>query len=54
MKIKNSNLIIFQSPFQAKSFREYNDDIFVDSTIFFFCPLNLIIKYLLQELILKN
>jgi len=34
MKIKNSNLIIFQSPFQAKSFREYNDDIFVDGTFF--------------------
>ena len=38
MKIKNSNLIIFQSPFQAKSFREYNDDIFVDGTIFFLPP----------------
>jgi len=31
---KNSNLIIFQSPFQAKLFREYNDDIFVDGTFF--------------------
>ncbi|KAL6613354.1 hypothetical protein LY90DRAFT_514099 [Neocallimastix californiae] len=31
MIFKNSNLIIFQSPFQAKLFREYNDDIFVDA-----------------------
>ena len=31
---KNSNLIIFQSPFQVKLFREYNDDIFVDGTFF--------------------
>jgi len=37
MIFKNSNLIIFQSPFQAKLFREYNDDIFVDGT-FFYCP----------------
>jgi len=29
---KNINLIIFQSPFQVKLFREYNDDIFVDGT----------------------
>jgi len=28
------NLIIFQSPFQVKLFREYNDDIFVDDTFF--------------------
>jgi len=34
MIFKNSNLIIFQSPFQAKLFREYNDDIFVDGTFF--------------------
>ncbi|KAL6632924.1 hypothetical protein U3516DRAFT_792057 [Neocallimastix sp. 'constans'] len=34
MIFKNSNLIIFQSPFQAKLFREYNDDIFVDDTFF--------------------
>jgi len=51
MIFKNFNLIIFQSPFQAKLFREYNDDIFVDST-FFLLPLNLVIKYLLQELII--
>ena len=31
---KNINLIIFQSPFQVKLFREYNDDIFVDGTFF--------------------
>ncbi|KAG4083158.1 hypothetical protein H8356DRAFT_1365117 [Neocallimastix lanati (nom. inval.)] len=34
MIFKNSNLIIFQSPFQAKLFREYNDDIFVNGTFF--------------------
>ena len=32
MIFKTFNLIIFQSLFQAKLFREYNDDIFVDST----------------------
>ena len=52
MIFKNSILIIFQSPFQAKLFREYNDDIFVNGT--FLSPLNLVIKYLLQELMLKN
>jgi len=31
---KNINLIIFQSPFQVKLFREYNDDIFVDGALF--------------------
>ena len=31
---KNINLIIFQSPFQVKLFREYNDDIFADGTLF--------------------
>jgi len=31
---KNINLIIFQSPFQVKLFREYNDYIFVDGTFF--------------------
>ncbi|ORY64660.1 hypothetical protein LY90DRAFT_504986 [Neocallimastix californiae] len=34
MIFKNTNLIIFQSPFQVKLFREYNDDIFVDGTFF--------------------
>ena len=34
MIFKNSNLIIFQSLFQAKLFREYNDAIFVDDTFF--------------------
>jgi len=34
MTFKNSNLIIFQSPFQVKLFKEYNDDIFVDGTFF--------------------
>jgi len=31
---KDTNLIIFQSPFRVKLFREYNDDIFVDGTFF--------------------
>ena len=31
---KNFNLIIFQSLFQVKLFKEYNDDIFVDGTFF--------------------
>ncbi|KAL6613645.1 hypothetical protein U3516DRAFT_749985 [Neocallimastix sp. 'constans'] len=31
MIFKNFNLIIFQSPFQAKLFKEYNDNIFVDT-----------------------
>jgi len=31
---KNINLIIFQSPFQVKLFRVYNDDIFVDGSFF--------------------
>jgi len=34
MIFKNSNLIIFQSLFQAKLYKEYNDDIFVDGTFF--------------------
>ena len=34
MIFKNSNLIFFQSPFQVKLFREYNDDIFIDGTFF--------------------
>jgi len=34
MIFKNSNLIIFQSPFHVKLFREYNDDIFIDGTFF--------------------
>jgi len=34
MIFKNSNLIIFQSPFQVKLFRENNDDILVDGTFF--------------------
>ncbi|KAL6588644.1 hypothetical protein U3516DRAFT_807101 [Neocallimastix sp. 'constans'] len=34
---KDSNLIIFQSSFQAKLFRKYNDDIFLDG-IFFIAP----------------
>ncbi|KAG4102867.1 hypothetical protein H8356DRAFT_1359033 [Neocallimastix lanati (nom. inval.)] len=32
MIFKNSNLIIFQSLFQAKLYKEYNDDIFVDES----------------------
>jgi len=38
MIFKNSNLIIFQSPFQVKLFREYNDDIIVDGK-FFIAPI---------------
>jgi len=34
MIFKNSNLITFQFPFQAKLFKKYNDDIFVDGTFF--------------------
>jgi len=37
MIIKNSNIIIFQSPFQTKLFMQYNIDIFVDG-IFKFSP----------------
>jgi len=32
MIFKNSNIIIFQSPFQAKLFMQYNKDIFADGT----------------------
>ncbi|KAL6604298.1 hypothetical protein U3516DRAFT_801476 [Neocallimastix sp. 'constans'] len=38
MIFKNSNLIIFQSPFQAKLFREYNDDIISISNLPFINP----------------
>jgi len=31
---KNPNLIIFQSPFQAKLFIKYNEDIFADGTFY--------------------
>jgi len=34
MIFKNSDLVIFQSPFQAKLFKEYNNDIFVDGTFY--------------------
>ena len=34
MIFKDSNLIIFQSPFQAELFREYNNDIFVDGSFY--------------------
>ena len=55
MTFKNSNLIIFQSPFQVKLFKEYNNDIFVDDTILGLgLGLNLVFKYFLQELMLKN
>lgn len=37
MIFKNSNIIIFQSPFQTKLFMQYNIDIFVDG-IFKFSP----------------
>ena len=48
MIFKNSNLIFFQSPFQVKLFREYNDDIFIDGT-FFIAP-----KFSYQIFITKN
>ena len=32
MIFKNSNVVIFQSPFQAKIYSQYNEDIFVDGT----------------------
>ncbi|ORY33175.1 hypothetical protein LY90DRAFT_512121 [Neocallimastix californiae] len=34
MIFKNSDLVIFQSPFQAKLFKKYNNDIFVDGTFY--------------------
>ena len=34
MIFKNSNLIIFQFPFQSQLFKENNDDIFVDDKFF--------------------
>ncbi|KAL6600694.1 hypothetical protein U3516DRAFT_802590 [Neocallimastix sp. 'constans'] len=34
MIFKNSNIIIFQSPFHVKLFKEYNDDIFIYGTFF--------------------
>ncbi len=48
MIFKDSNLIIFQSPFQAELFREYNNDIFVDGT-FFIAP-----KFSHQVFITRN
>ena len=48
MIFKNSNLIIFQSPFQAELFREYNNDIFVDGT-FYIAP-----KFSHQVFITRN
>jgi len=34
MIFKNSDLVIFQSPFKAKLFKKYNNDIFVDGTFY--------------------
>ncbi|KAG4092722.1 hypothetical protein H8356DRAFT_1429325 [Neocallimastix lanati (nom. inval.)] len=34
MIFKNSVLVIFQSPFQVKLFKKYNNDIFVDGTFY--------------------
>ncbi|KAL6608541.1 hypothetical protein U3516DRAFT_800092 [Neocallimastix sp. 'constans'] len=34
MIFKNSDLVIFQSPFQAKLIKKYNNDIFVDGTFY--------------------
>ena len=48
MIFKDSNLIIFQSPFQAELFREYNNDIFVDGT-FYIAP-----KFSHQVFITRN
>jgi len=36
MIFKNFNLIIFQSLFHTILFKEYNDDIFVDGTFFYY------------------
>jgi len=33
MIFKNSNVVIFQSPFQAKIYSQYSEDIFVDGTL---------------------
>jgi len=48
MIFKDSNLIIFQSPFQAELFREYNNDILVDGT-FYIAP-----KFSHQVFITRN
>jgi len=53
MIFKNSNIIIFQSPFQAKLFMHYNIDIFVDGT-FKNCTKNVVINRSLLELMLRN
>ena len=34
MIFKNTNLIIFQSPLQAKQFTQYNEDIFAKGTFY--------------------
>ena len=34
MIFKSSNLVIFQSPFQAKLFMEHNEDVFADGTFY--------------------
>ncbi len=34
MIFKNSNMVIFQSPFQAKLFSLYDKDIFADGTFY--------------------
>ncbi|KAL6600144.1 hypothetical protein U3516DRAFT_762088 [Neocallimastix sp. 'constans'] len=57
MIFKNFNLIIFQSPFQAKLFWEYNDDIFVDGTFFIapkFSYQIFITRTYVKELDIKN
>ncbi len=48
MIFKNSNIVIFQSPFQAKLFTKYNEDIFVDGT-FYVAP-----KFSYQVFITRN
>jgi len=48
MKFKNTNLIIFQSSFQAKLFMKYNKDVFTEDIIF------IIPKYSYQEFITRT
>ena len=48
MIFKNSNIIVFQSPFQAKIFSQYGDHIFVDGT-FYIAP-----KFSYQVFITRN
>ena len=48
MKFKNTNLIIFQSSFQAQLFTKYNENIFVDG------PFYIASKFKYQEFITRT